>query len=60
VEEGIKRELMEGDKAEEAKRKLSRAAGKSLRASSKEECDTESDNNGKPAANIPAVAASPA
>ncbi len=35
VNEVIKREVMEGDKAEEARRKISRAEGKALRASSK-------------------------
>jgi hypothetical protein len=46
VNEVIKREVMEGDKADEAKRKLSRAAGKSLRASSKDGCEGDGGTNG--------------
>jgi hypothetical protein len=55
VNEVIKREVMEGDKADEAKRKLSRAASKPLRASSKDGCDEDGDAENKP--NHPPVVA---
>jgi hypothetical protein len=42
TDEVIKREVMEGDKAEEARRKIARAAGKSLRAGAKSEEKRES------------------
>lgn len=57
VNEVIKREVMEGDKAEEARRKISRSAGKALRASSKDECEAEPGDKGKPATNAPAIPA---
>jgi predicted type IV restriction endonuclease len=60
VNEVIKREVMEGDKADNARRKLSRAAGKSLKGTAKEdgkadqeaECKTE-----PPVAQAPVVPA---
>jgi predicted type IV restriction endonuclease len=44
--EVIKREVMEGDKAEEARKKITRATNKALRAkaSKEESCDTESQS----------------
>jgi Type I restriction enzyme R protein N terminus (HSDR_N) len=39
--EVLKREVMEGDKAEEARKKISRAAGKSLRSSASKESTAE-------------------
>ncbi len=59
VSEVIKREVMEGEKADEARRKISRAAGKALRASAKDG-DKECDSAGAQAAKPAAVAASPA
>jgi hypothetical protein len=48
--EVIKREVMEGDKAEEARKKIARAAGKALRATTQKE---------KPAASGPDIIAPP-
>jgi len=42
MNEVVKREVMEGDKAEEARKKISRAAGKSLRATASKEPKSES------------------
>jgi type I restriction and modification enzyme subunit R-like protein len=42
--EVIKREVMEGDKADEARRKIARAASKSLRKSAKDEGEEETDS----------------
>jgi hypothetical protein len=59
VNEVIKREVMEGDKAEEARRKISKAANKSLKASSKDdgkpEGETECKAVEKPTAQAPAT-----
>lgn len=41
VDEVLKREVMEGEKAEEARKKISRSAGKSLRATAAKESTTE-------------------
>lgn len=56
VNEVIKREVWEGGKADEARRKISRSAGKSLRATSD---DDNAKNDGKASAPL-AVAAAPA
>lgn len=45
INEVIKREVLEGDKAAEASKKVSRAASKSLRASTKPAGRTDSDSN---------------
>ena len=42
VNEVVKREVMEGDKAEEARKKISRSAGKSLRATASKEANADS------------------
>ncbi len=42
VNEVVKREVMEGDKAEEARKKISRSAGKSLRTTASKETNTDS------------------
>lgn len=59
VNEVIKREVMEGEKAEEARRKISRVAGKALRASSKDDSKDDGDNE-KTATEPPSTAAAPA
>ncbi len=41
MDEVLKREVMEGEKAEEARKKISRSAGKSLRATAVKESSTE-------------------
>jgi hypothetical protein len=48
VDEVIKREVMEGDKADNARRKLSKAAGKPLKAASKENGNGQVDDECKP------------
>lgn len=49
VNEVVKREVMEGDKADEARKKISRAASKSLRATASKETNTESAQPETPA-----------
>ena len=50
VNEVVKREVMEGDKAEEARKKISRSAGKSLRAAASKEADSSQPETPTPAA----------
>lgn len=57
--EVLKREVMEGDKAEEARRKIARAASKSLRLASQKEKSTSGPEIIKPAV-PPAASADPA
>jgi hypothetical protein len=52
VDEVLKREVMEGEKAEEARKKISRSAGKSLRATAAKESAPEP---AQPEAAIPSV-----
>jgi hypothetical protein len=49
VSEVIKREVTEGEKAEDAKRKLSRAAGKSLKGAAKDNGKPDQEVESKPA-----------
>lgn len=58
ADEVIKREVMEGDKAEEARRKISRAAGKALRVTKESKPSSESGSAGdKPVTQAPFEAA---
>jgi hypothetical protein len=59
VGEVLKREVMEGDKADEARRKISRSASKSLRASSKDD-DDEGEAELAPVPIKPVAAVAPA
>lgn len=56
LNEVVKREVVEGDKAEEARKKITRAAGKSLRATASKEPDAESAQPKTPA---PAAGSTP-
>ncbi len=49
LNEVVKREVVEGDKAEEARKKISRSAGKSLRATASKESNAESAQSETPA-----------
>lgn len=56
VNEVLKREVMEGDKADEARKKISRSASKSLRASTSKETNAESE---RPEESAPAADPAP-
>ncbi len=55
MDEVLKREVMEGEKAEEARKKISRSAGKSLRATAVKESSTEHAQPEAPATSTDSV-----
>lgn len=57
VNEVLKREVMEGEKADEARKKINRSAGKSLRAVAAKEQKTESTDAAVPAQGVPVLPA---
>lgn len=52
LNEVIKREVIEGDKADEARKKIAKAAAKALRASNSKAEQKESESNASPSSNV--------
>ena len=59
VNEVVKREVMEGDKADEARKKIARSANKSLRSATSKDPKAESSQTGMPATDSEADSVSP-